>query len=356
MTKSRDSNALQLSRRRFLGTTAAGVAAAALPAIPALAQSKDLVVGNWGGDWNDRVVRAFEKPLLEDKGYKIVRELSQAPERKTKLVAEKRLPRGTLDIAHLTDADAYEMDQQEVLEKLDTSKMPNFKHVRENLRSPYFMPWVYGGVVILYNPKKISEPPTSFADLWNPKYAGRVGVIDQIYFNYIYLAALAAGGTLKDVKPGLEKLKQLKVDSKPRIYPAHQQLAAAFASEEIWISANYTARALQWENDGLPVKLAHPKEGAIAITFGVGIPRKARNKDAAYAYLDAMLDPGVMAEMAKVTYYAPAVDNASLTPELSKRIDFTPEQVSKLHFVDYPYAAKNSAAWLEWWNKEFKSA
>lgn len=355
MTKHRSAKPLALNRRQVLSGLGLGVAAASLPMTPARAQSKNLVVGNWGGDWNDRIVRVFEKPALEDKGFKIVRELSQAPERKTKLVAEKRLPRGTLDIAHLTDADASEMDQQEVLETLDTSRIPNFKHVRQNLRSPYFVPWVYGGVVILYNPTKIKEPPTSFADLWKPEYANRVGVIDQIFFNYIYLATLAAGGTLKDVQPGLEKLKKLKADSKPRIYPAHQQLAAAFASEEIWISANYTARALQWENDGLPVRMAHPKEGAIAITFGAGIPRKAPNKDAAYDYLNAMLAPDVMAEMAKVTFYAPAVDNAALTPELGKRIDFTPEQVSKLHFVDYPYAAKNSAAWLEWWNKEFKA-
>ena len=77
------------------------------------------------------------------------------------------------------------MNAQGVLETLDMSRIPSGRNIFEKLRLPYLVPVIYGGVVILYNPAKIPERPTSFADLWNPKYAGRVGVMDQLHFTYI---------------------------------------------------------------------------------------------------------------------------------------------------------------------------
>jgi len=78
---------------------------------PAKAQSYqgELTVSNWGGDWNTNVVNALEQPELESKGMAIKRDLASAPARKTKIIAEKNLPRGTADVAQFTDADAYEL-------------------------------------------------------------------------------------------------------------------------------------------------------------------------------------------------------------------------------------------------------
>ena len=158
------------------------------------AQSDELIVTNWGGDWNDRTVKFIEAPLIESKGINIVRALNLEPERKTKLLAERNLPRGTIGIAHFSNADAYELNEQGILEQLDYAKIPNAKTIIPSLRSPYFMPWVYGGVTLAYNPKFIKTPPTSFADLWKSEYAGKIGVLDQSFFNWIYMAALVGGG------------------------------------------------------------------------------------------------------------------------------------------------------------------
>ena len=94
-----------------------------------------------------------------------------------------------------------------------------------------------------------------------------------------------------------------------------------------------------------------PKEGAIAITFGAGMPKRAPNPDGAYVYLNAMLDRKAMAELAAASFYAPANGAAELSPELRARIDFSPEEREHLNFPDYAYVSKNTAEWLEWWNK-----
>lgn len=345
------------SRRHFLQTMAAGTTVFGGATFSGMARAQDageLVVSNWGGDWSNNCMKAMETPALEANGVRIRRDLASAPVRKAKLLAERALPRGTIDVAHFTDADAYELQIQGALEPLDYSKIPNAAHLLPGMRNPYFVPWMYSGVELIYNPDKIKTPPTSFADLMNPAYAGRVGLIDQIYFNYLYAYALLAGGSMQNVTPGLAKLIEMKKAVQPRIYPSHEQIAAAMASGEVWISANYKARAAQWTAAKLPIRGAYPSEGGIAIQFGVVIPKRARNKELAYRYLNEMLAPAAARSISTLTYYAPSVDNAALPADLLREIDFTDAQRKQLHYVDYAYAAKNQPQWLEWWNKEIK--
>ncbi len=342
-----------MGRRSFLLAGGAALTAGMIPSATR-AQSGPLVVSNWGGSWNDYMVDSFEKQAFEGTGVDLIKDLAPVSERKTRLLAERRLPRSSVDLIWLSDSDAFEMYQQDVLEELDFDRMSNAAQLLPSLKQSYYVPAIYGGVVILYNPNKIKTPPTSFADLWDPKYKGRVGLYDQIYFNYIYAASLVAGGTLGNVEPAFDKLMEMKEAIQPRLYPSHDALAAGFENDEIDISANYSARALLWKNNGLPIEMAYPKEGAVAISFGVGMSKKAKNKDAAYDYLNAMLAPQSMASIARKTYYSVATSNADLSAEEKASLEFTSAQQEALHFVDYPYAAENDAAWLEWWNKEFK--
>jgi len=345
-----------LSRRRLIEVT--GAAAAALPlygAKPARAEiGGDLTIANWGGDWNDRCVQVFEAPIIEKKGIKLVHDLQPVPERKAKLLAEQHLPRGTIDVVHLSDADAFEMNERGVIEPLDLSRLPNYQNIRSNLRLPYLVTWIFGGIVMMYNPNKIAEPPTSFADLWNPKYAGRVGLMDQLYFNYIYAASLTNGGTMGDVQKAFPALLDLKKAVQPRLYASHQTLAAGFANEEVWISAEYSARIIQWIKEGLPVQWSYPKEGAVVVSFGASLPKRGKNRDTAYFYLNEMLSPQVTAGIAEATSYAPGTTNSALSTDLRARLDFTPEQAAKMNFADYAYAAKNDSSWVDWWNKNMK--
>ncbi|OZI37414.1 hypothetical protein CAL29_03105 [Bordetella genomosp. 10] len=346
-------------RRRFLQGMGAAAGSAMLGyGLPRSAWAEsfsgDLVVSNWGGDWNANVVKALESPELEAKGMTIRRDLAGAPERKTKILAERALPRGTIDIANFTDADAYELQLQDALETLDYDKIPNARHLLPGMKTPYFIPFGLSGVVLIYNPDKIKTPPTSFADLMNPAYAGRVGLIDQIYYNYFFALGLLDGGGMSNVTPAFKQLLELKKAVNPRIYPSHQQTEAALASGEIWITANYLARAAQWRANGLPVRAAYPKEGAIAYQTGMCIPKKARNKQNAYRYLNAMLTPAVAQRMATLTYYAVPIDNAALPPEQAAAVEFTAAERQKLNHFDLEYTAKNQSAWLDWWNKNIK--
>src|SRR3954463_2876604 len=116
-----------MKRREFVAAGMAMAGAGMLGVRPAQAQAKQIVVTNWGGDWNDRTVKHIEAPLLEKNGWTIVRDLNEQPQRMTKVLAEKRLPRGTVDVAHFAEAEAYTLNVNEALEVIDYSKIPNAK-------------------------------------------------------------------------------------------------------------------------------------------------------------------------------------------------------------------------------------
>jgi putative spermidine/putrescine transport system substrate-binding protein len=345
-----------LDRRQLMVGVGAGSILALLGEKARAEPGGQIVVSNWGGDWNDRTVRLMEQPLVESKGIRIVRDLGMEPERKSKLLAEQKLPRGTVDVIHLNDSDAFEMKSRDAIADLDFSQIASANDIIAPLRKPYFVPWLYSGVVIIYNKDKLKDPPTSYKDLWDPKFAGRIGLTNQLYFNYMMMASLISSGNLTSVETGRQRLAELREKSNPRIYATHQQMQAGLAAGEVDVVLNYKARGLQWAKDGLPLAIVYPAEGAVAITFGACLPKKAPNKEAAYFYLNAMIDRKAMADLSAASFYAPSNGAAELPPELRAKIDFTEAERAKLKFPDYGYVAKNTAEWLEWWNKNVTRA
>ncbi len=350
----RDQQSARFDRRTFLGGAATLVGGLASGSVNAQAGG-EVVVANWGGDWNDRTVKFIEAPLLESKGIKILRDLDSDVDRRTKLIAEMKLPRGRLDVAHMADSMAADLQSLGVWQDIDYSQIPNAKFIQDNLRSPFFLPWQYSGWVLLYNPSKMPKP-TSFADLFDPKYAGKVGINNQHYVHNMEAAGIVAGGSMHD----FDKIKKQCLDWKkavqPKIYPTHQQLEAAFKDEEIWIAGNYKARGLQYAADKVSVATAYPKEGAITVIFGASIPKKAPHKEMAYAYLNALIDAQGMANLVQASFYTPSVTNAALPADFKALSGFNEEEQKKLLFQDFGYLAKNATTtWLEFWNKEFRS-
>jgi putative spermidine/putrescine transport system substrate-binding protein len=342
-----------MTRRGFNAMLGSGVAAGVLgAALPAGAAGGRVVVGTWGGDYEKFLDNFIAKPLLAPKGYQVVYDTANDTARRAKLLAEKRLPRGTMDIAALTAPGSYEMWTNGVLEELDEKKVPNLKNVVPALRTKYSVPHIWTGRVILYNPKRIQEKPASYADLWNPKYAGKVGVIDIQYLTTIESAAMISGGGLDNYEPGKAKLLELKKMG-VKIYPTNEAMAQALKTEDCWMCIMWKARGVQWQNAGVPVEIAAPKEGLVAYVSDFSVPKNAPNKAAAYAYLNATLEPPPQIDFAKNMGYNPSAANVRLPADLEARIGFPPG--TKILTENYDYIAKHDSEFQEWWNKDFKA-
>ena len=168
--------------------------------------------------------------------------------------------------------------------------MPNLKHVVEELRMPGFVPHIYSAQVLVYNPDNVTDPPHTFGDLLDPKWKGKIGMVSTVAPWVLMAASLYETGKTTDFDKAKAFMLKLNANGL-RLYPETDALAPAFKSGEISVGVIWLARTFMWQNAGFPVKGNFPKEGAILYVSGMVVPKNAPNQEAAYKYMNAMLDP-----------------------------------------------------------------
>ena len=349
-----------IARRSVLQGAAALAGAGALSAFPAWGQqaNKKIVLSTWGGDYSHLLTKHITAKVMAPAGWDVVNDEATVAQRKSKLLAEKRLPKGTSDVSALTATDIAEMRGADVLEKLDLSRLKNAKNIIKTFSiadSPYLSPHIYSGKVVLYNPKLIKDAPTGMDALWDPKNQGKVGVVDIQHVYTTMAAALVAGGKTGDFEKAKKALLDLK-KLKPLIYPSNETLAQALKTEEVGLCIMWKARAVQWQDAGINIKIVAPKEGLITYVSGFGVPKNAPNKDGSYAFLDAALEPIVQEGFAADMGYNPVVGNAKVPPELKGRIGFTAEEEKLFVNPDLDFLAARAGELKDFWDKQFKTA
>lgn len=343
-----DRTPLLTTRRALIGT------AAALPLLrvsPSYADEQ-VVVGTWGGDYAN-LLRDNVEPLL--KGITIVADIGDEDPRVAKLYAQRRLPRGTVDVACVQAVRGNELATSGLLEPLDTTKVPNLAHLHPFLKTDNFAPHIYSLQVLIYNPDKVTNPPKTLADLTDPKYKGKVGVGNGNYFYVMMACALAATGDANKVDSAEARAMAMKLnDNGLRLYSSTDAIGAGMKSGEIDVGVMWLARVHMWQGAGIPVKASFPTEGNILYVSGMVVPKNAPNKAGAYAYLNAMLEPAAQTRFAERMGYLPTVDNDKLTGTLGEELAL-PADV-KMVPPDYGIVGKLQSATSEWWNKTMTRA
>jgi putative spermidine/putrescine transport system substrate-binding protein len=343
--------------RRDILKAGGGLAGLTMLGMPGLvrAQAKGrVVVGTWGGDYARLLNKNIEQPILIKAGWEVVQDQAGDPQRRSKMLAERRLPRGTSDIQGLSAINMYQMHEAGVIDMIDYARLSNAPNLLPSMKYPYGVGHIYSGKVGVYNPKLITTAPKSYADVFNPRHGNRLGIIDIQYQYTLVCAALAAGGKVNNLEPG-QKLLLDCVKAGARIYPSNEAFAQGLQNEEIGVGVMWKARVVQWQNANVPVQAISPTEGALAYVSGFCIPKNAPNKAGSYAYMDAMLAKSAQEAFAVDMGYNPTVTNAVVAPELNARIGFTPEEVKALVDLDYAYMAENDVRLKDWWDRSLKS-
>ena len=349
------SDRLKTTRRAFLVGTAATSLIALGAAGPAFAADKGTVIASvFGGDYGDILRTTVDEAIMAPEGYEVIQDISSTEARQTKLRTEKMRAKSSFDVAVLADLDMYPMAKIGVLSEVTEENVPRLSAVIPALRKTYSVPQIYSYIAILYNPEKVTTPPTSYADLWKPEYKGKIGVSDKLHVATSAVAALVGGGSMSDFTPGQAKLLELKDKQDVQILPSNEAIASAFESGDIWITLNYVSRAYSWRQSGLNIERAVPSEGAIPIAFEMAVPKNAPNKDGGFAYLDAALDPKAQVGFAAKMGYLPTVTDAELPAALEAAIGLPAADQDRLIRLDDDYLMQHQTEILDFWNREFK--
>jgi putative spermidine/putrescine transport system substrate-binding protein len=323
--------------------------ALALSAGAAFAQEK-LVVSVWGGSWKDMVATIVAKKFKQDTGADVEFITGGTIDRLNKAKLAKGSPES--DITFTTSHVGWLYANDDLYETLDLSKIPNAANLVEQAKiSPYHIgTWAYV-YTIGYRPDLVKNVKfESWADLWKPEVKGMLAAPDFDPSHIITVAAMLAGGDAASWEKGQAKLKELKPSFKA-FYTndanSQQLLASGDTPVQVLLSMNGHFMA----SEGVPVTMVIPKEGAILGIDTVAIMKGSKKADLAYKFINATLDPGVQAEIAKFKKGSPVVLNAKLDPEVAKLpgVFSTADQwKTQAIIIDHKLRAERTAEWRKW--------
>lgn len=341
-----------------------GLAAASLafPAIHARAQArkfagKTLRILTWSDDTGLAVLRDIAQSFEEQTGCKVIADRTGGTgDMVAKLKAGGTRPQ--YDVMHMAGVGAVALANAGLLEKPDLNHIPNLKDVDARFATGAdgygigYLLWTGG---VLYNTRTFKTPPTSYAQIWDPKYAKRVFLPPATWtdaLDTIVAAAKITGGSATNVEGGFKKLAELR-DRVLTFGENPTQIAELFRSNSLDIGGVYApaffAKELKDPNSGLGATY-NLKEGFFADLMYTVIPKAHPGEsEIANAYINHSLDPVVQGKLAEDVLNGPVNHKAVLSADAKKSpFIIKPEQLGANAVIhDKAVIAGVREAWIK---------
>lgn len=340
-------------RRMTAGTAAAVITAAVAVAAPAVASAEELVIATFGGSFAEDTktchIAAFEKATGATVAMKVGSSVQHAA------AIRAMGGRSQFDVAYMDDLLATQLANEKLLSEIDTAKLGNAPDlipgaIPDNKRFVVFM---LGATALAYNPEMMPEPPTSWTDLADPKWKGKIALGDVTGTSGMqFLLAMNRmhGGTIDNIDPGIAALKEL-APSAVTFYTQADQIVSLFERGEIAMAPWYPDRVGSAADKGVKVAVAYPKEGAVGIRPTLSIPEGAPHADLAHKFIDVVLSPEGQACFAERKYAGPVNTKVDLSDKVAKIVP-TGEARDNLWFPDPQTVASNMPDWIRRWQRE----
>ena len=317
------------------------------------ATAQELVLGTFGGSFADNVAACYIEPFQAATGATIITKLGSSAQHAAAVRATAG--QSDMDLVFADDAFAVQMANEDLLVPLDRAKLSNAPEIIDGAwgTDDAYVAAMLGATTIIYNREKITTPPTSWNDLFDPQYEGRVTIGDVSGTSgWQFLAALnqMEGGTLDDVTPGIEKIRPL-AQSAVLLYSQADQVVALFERGEIDIAVWYPDRAGVAAANGLPLAAAYPVEGAVGIRPTISIPKGTQQEELAHAFIDTILDAENQKCFSERQFIGSVNKNVTLSDEVSAIVP-TGEALEQMLFLNPNDMAERLPDWTRRWQRE----
>lgn len=331
-------------------TALTAVGGAFLAAAPALAQ--DLVVGSWGGVWDDTVATNIIMPMTEGTDLEVDMVPGTSTEQFARLLANRGNP--PVDVLFIDLDVAVAGFEQDMFEPLTVENIPNLANA--------FPAALYGGgtavahsfgaITLLYDSAQI-ESVESWEVLLDEELGLEFAISPIDTWGIYLLSAMGAvtGEGPNDIEAGLEALSGIA----PRALTLARDtdMRALFERGEIAITTAYGGEAYVMQQSGLDtIRMAKPKEGMIAVPNLLAIPKGAENLELAYDFINQALTPDSQAAFGVAYGSAPSISGVDLDPDLLASMPATAEDFSRLIKPGWSTINAERDALFQRWNTE----
>jgi spermidine/putrescine-binding protein len=256
------------------------------------AVKKEFTLYTWAEMFPQEILDGFEK----ETGYAI--NYVNFEENETMLTKLQTAGGGDYDLIIADDYIIETAIAGGLVQKLDKSKLSNYRNINPLYQKPFYdpddaytVPYGAGVQTIVYDPAKVPVRIQGYADLWDTSLRGNVGIIGNYrVINGMALKVLGQSYNTNDtavIRQAGERLLGLA----PNIRLIRDDfLEEELLSGEIAAAVMYTSMVTTAKLENPNLAVVFPAEGIGFGIMGSFIPSKAPNADAAYAFLNYILD------------------------------------------------------------------
>ena len=310
------------TRRGFLQASAAALAGATMsscgwtlanvrPAAPTSSgDATKLYIYTWAGYTDNDLLTSFRQQT----GIEVIADVFDSNEA---MLAKVQAGGGAAySIIYPSDYMVIKMVERGLLQELDLSRIEGINQLFENYKNPAYdpnnlhsIPVSWGTTGLIYNSRSLGTEPEDWHYLWEhqQKLERQVTLLNdprEVMGATLKMLGYSINSTdPQQIREAYERLVQLK----PAI--------ASFTSDawrsqiltgDLKIAMGYSVDASELMEEDPNLSYLIPRSGASLWTDTLVIPKTAPNPDAAYAWINFMLQPSVASEITKRLSFATA--------------------------------------------------
>jgi spermidine/putrescine transport system substrate-binding protein len=250
--------------------------------------SSELNIYNWEDYFGENTLEDFEKEF----GVKV--NLVTFEDEYEILHGETNL--SEYDLIIISDDLTKDMIELDLLAKIKKGNIPNLKYIDEKCvredSEKYVVPYFFGTTGLAFNTKYLPEDTNSWDVLWNAKYSGKIGILNNPS-EAIGMAAKYVGLPLiPQTEFQLKKVEQFLLSQRLLFdnYKSETTILNELISEELWAAHIYDSVAKLAMEENENIKYVIPKEGGAQWVDNFVIVKDAKNKYTAETFINYILD------------------------------------------------------------------
>ncbi len=275
--------------------------------------------------WSEYVPQSVIDRFTKATGIKVnVENYASNEEMKTKLLAGG----GQYDLIQPSEYMIQAFIKEDLLMPLDQADVPNLKNIAPEFRdmpfdpgNKYSVPWMAGTVGIVVNTELVPDAITSYADVFQDKYKGKIVVLDDSR-EIVSWGLDTLGIPVNEVSDeNLEKVKPIVAKWLPlvKVYDSDSP-KTALLNGDVALGVVWSGEGALLLNADKKFKWVLPKEGVHLFVDSLAIPKTAAHPKNAELFMNFILRPKISTLISE--------DFPYLNPNAAARKFLTPAQLA----------------------------